>query len=92
MWNKEDMNMVVKACCVIHDTGFEFRGKSHTGTTNVVCNDEEMEQIQSVDFKNVKCIELSFDQEMLWRENLDPIEDPGTIAYSKTHRAATYGA
>ena len=35
MLNKEDLNMIIKACCVIQDMGCESRKESHTRTTNV---------------------------------------------------------
>ncbi|PXF49586.1 hypothetical protein BWQ96_00656 [Gracilariopsis chorda] len=76
LWHKKDLNMVLKACCVIHNMICDSRNESYTGTTNVAFTDEELEQMRSVDFKKLKRPASTYEQALLWREYVDPIEDP----------------
>ncbi|PXF46294.1 hypothetical protein BWQ96_03950 [Gracilariopsis chorda] len=75
LWHKKDLNMVVKACCVIHNMICNSRKESYTGTTKVAYTDEKLDQMRSVDFEKVKRPASTYKQALLWREYLDPIED-----------------
>lgn len=75
LWDKRDLNKVVKACAIIHNMVVEHRKDTYSGTTNIRGYEEEIEQNLPIKLEDVLRPESTYEQALFWREALDPTED-----------------
>lgn len=73
LWQKEDMNYIVKACCIIHNMICEERKDQYSGTTNIRIESEE--DRMPIEVSLVTDSSCTYEQAAIWRCDVDKIED-----------------
>ncbi|CDF36381.1 unnamed protein product [Chondrus crispus] len=72
LWYKEDMNSIVRACCILHNNIVKSRLHTYNGTAALRFTDEET--TLPSDIQIVSTGEGTYEQATFWRKYIDPIE------------------